>query len=347
MKIFLSIHSLGTGGAERVITELANRWAQMGHDVKIITLQKHDENYALNKGISIINLGYDSNNKKTLFKAARLFRQIVKIEKPSFVLSFVYQQNLFTLISLLFLNTPIYISERCNPKSINKFFTVLRMTFYRRAKKLIVQTERVKKITQQTLLFNRIDVIPNPVKQLKSSHTERENIILNVGRFIPSKNQLELVEIFSKLNENNWTLVFVGDGFTKASVLGRVKSLHLENRVKFVANTSDVDYWYSKAKIFAYTSLSEGFPNVILESLASKLAVISYNFDYGADELIKSKHNGILVQMNDKRDFIEKLNIMIENDELRNELIKEADDIKSKYDISVIIKKWNELLNVK
>src|SRR5690606_39271620 len=105
--------------------------------------------------------------------------------------------------------------------------------------------------------------------------------ILMVGRFIESKHQDHLIRIFATLKAPGWTLVLVGDDHlqqqNRQKWEGLAKQLGVKDRVLFVGKCNNVDEYFCRASIFAFTSSSEGFPNVIGEAQSAGLPVVAYD----------------------------------------------------------------------
>jgi len=102
-----------------------------------------------------------------------------------------------------------------------------------------------------------------------------------------------------------------------AEEIRRGRKLVNGDRVEFAGEQSDVQSFYDRAKIFAFTSSSEGFPNVVAEALASGLPVISYDCVAGPSDLITSGENGFLVGLFDKEAFRKHLDELMVDEEKR------------------------------
>ena len=152
--------------------------------------------------------------------------------------------------------------------------------------------------------FKNIKVIGNPISLKNKKLNQRENIIITVGRLIKSKNHDRLIKIFSKINNINWKLIIIGsdalDQNNRKDLHNLIKKYNLQKNVKLVGTVKNVEKYYSNSKIFAFTSSSEGFPNVLLEALSYNLPVISYDCISGPSDIIKNDVNGYLInQFND------------------------------------------------
>jgi len=342
MKIFLIIPSLKQGGAERVISELANEFALKEHEVHVVILAISEDFYSLHPGIRIHRLGFLNKGaiKKQIVEINTFIklRKLLNTEKPDVSLSFGTKYNILTILASRFLNLKVFVSDRSNPKKkIAWHINLLRQLTYRFATGVIAQTSLAKEIQERIAWNKNITVIPNPVKQVKFFHEiKREKIILNVGRLVPEKGQKYLLEVFKKLNAPNWKLVILGDGPLRKNLQNQAKKLQIENNVIMPGAVNNVDEWLAKASIFALPSVSEGFPNALQEAMAASLPCVSFDCDAGPRDIIEDGVNGLLVEPYNVDDFSEKLALLMNNAELRMSIGTEAKKIKKKLDISII-----------
>jgi glycosyltransferase involved in cell wall biosynthesis len=107
----------------------------------------------------------------------------------------------------------------------------------------------------------------------------REKVILNVGALQKRKNIVRLVEAFETLAPP-WQLVLAGsNGYGAAEILARIENSPARGRIRVTGYVSaaDLEGWYSRAAIFAFPSLDEGFGMPVLEAMASGVPVITSN----------------------------------------------------------------------
>ena len=351
IKICLIIPSLRNGGSERVMSELANSWCKKEElDVFLVLLTNQDLFYKLDSSVTLIapSRNYRKNViSKTIYKLWTFYyiRFTCKKIKPDTILSFNERYNNIVLLSLLRLRFNKYVSDRNNPyMNIGKIHNFLRNTLYKNITGIIAQTETAKGVLGKNTKNKNIKVIPNPLREIEekqklSSSTDKK-VILNVGRNVPQKNQLELVEIFSKCDYRNWELKILGNGELRENLLLRVKELGIEDHVQILRFNKDIDAFYSEASIFAFTSLYEGFPNALNEAMAHGLPCISYDCPTGPKDIIEDGSNGALVSLGNASEFQNKLSELMESESLRRIYSRESKKVKELYSADKIANKY-------
>jgi len=314
---------------ERVMSKLAGYFAKKNNiEVHLILYGKSREIFfPLPESVYVYKPSFvftDHRRIVSTFKTLFFLRKIVKRIKPDTILSFGEYWNSFVLLSLIGFDFPIYVSDRCQPtKSLGKLHDRFRKWLYPSASGIIVQTSMAKKIYERQNLNNNIKVIGNPIHQisLNGKPQDKENIILTVGRLIESKHHDRLIKIFKDLSLSEWKLVIVGGDALKQSGLKELKrlvrKLGMEDKVEFTGTVSDVESYYKKSKIFAFTSSSEGFPNVIGEAMSAGLPVIAYDCVAGPSDLVDDGNTGFLTSPFEDITYAQKLKLLVNNADLR------------------------------
>ena len=206
-KVFFIIDTLGAGGSERVISELAN-YLSNKYKVFLITLNQPrylKDFYPVNSNIKRIKLRENLKNKNIFFRIIKIinlckkFYKIIKKEKPDVNISFLTFSNLINLICTFFnkkLNC--IISERINPKLIkkSKIYNILSFIIYRKANFLVVQSNSIKDVLQT---YNKnIKIIYNHVRNIKANK-QKKNSFINISRLDDQKNVIFLIKSLEKL----------------------------------------------------------------------------------------------------------------------------------------------------
>ena len=316
-KIALFTPSLEMGGTERVVSILANYFVQMPYiEVHVILISRREKFYNLDEKVNIHEPDFIYNEFGRLqfnFLLMQYLRRICKQIKIETLLSFGGRYNAFSIIALSNSGVSVYITDRSRPGiSYGWLLDLINRLAYRRAKGIIAQTHVAANYAFQQTKHKNIKVIPNPIDLFEGNDVERKNVIMNVGRFIQSKNQDELIRIFGELKNKDWDLWFFGDGPELEKCKRLADTLDCKEQIVFFGNRTDVANWYPRASIFAFTSLSEGFPNALAEAMSAGLAVISYACVAGPSDLIKNSFNGYLIEQENKDAFKARLKILME-----------------------------------
>jgi GalNAc-alpha-(1->4)-GalNAc-alpha-(1->3)-diNAcBac-PP-undecaprenol alpha-1,4-N-acetyl-D-galactosaminyltransferase len=326
---------------ERVIYELAVYFCKKNElEINLVLYGKSPEIfYDLPENIIIHKPRTVFNNRcRFLFTLNRFIylRQTIKKINPSSILSFGEYWNSFVLLAVWGLPYKVYLSDRCSPdKKFSLIHSVLRKWLYPRAKGIIAQTDKAKYLYGSQLKNKNICVIGNPIRILPSSEIiiKKERIVLSVGRLIESKNHDKLIKLFCEINKPGWKLVIVGgDALNQKNMSGLINlisSLKAERKVVLPGYTNDLTSYYLKSRVFVFTSESEGFPNVIGEAMSAGLPVVSFDCVAGPSEMIKDGEDGFLVPVHDYSLFRERLELLMEDEQLGNQMgIKARESIQ-------------------
>jgi len=345
MKIVLVTPSLDHGGGQRFITELANYWVTLNHNVTIISLRSGKSFYPILESVKIQELGYDRivglnkfnkfiNAIDTLIKLRNKIKQV----QPKFVLSILSSTNILTIAATRNLKTNVFVNDVMSPYRIRvSFEKKMRKIFYKRANGVIALTNIAKEVIYKETKSKNITVIPNPVKEVRIfKDIKKEKIILNVGRLVFDKGQKYLLKAYAKLNRPDWKVVILGEGDRRKSLEKLIKELNITNQVLMPGAVKNVDEWLSKASIFAFPSVSESWGLALTESMAAGLPSVSFDCDVGPREMIVDGDNGFLVPVADVDLFAKRIEQLINDEKLRNKFSLNAKKEAEKYKIEKI-----------
>lgn len=351
IKICLAIPSLQAGGMERVMSEIAWDFSKRDNiELHLIMFGKDRKIfYDIPDNIIIHKPNFEFNdNKRTLSTIRTIFfiRKEIKKINPDRILSFGEIWNSFVLLSLFGTKYKVYISDRCRPnKSFGKFHDFLRKKLYSKAEGVIAQTNKAKEIYSQQFHNENIVVIGNPIREINNHRNiERENIVVSVGRLIDTKNFDQLIDIFKNIDNKDWRLIIVGGDALKQNnslkLQRQIEELNLNDRVILVGAQKDVESYLLKSKIFAFTSSSEGFPNVVGEAMSAGLPVVSYDCIAGPSDMINNGENGYLIPLFDQDMFKEKLNYLMNHVEIISQMSENAKLSIKKFSTENICEKY-------
>ncbi|EIF6290828.1 glycosyltransferase family 4 protein [Clostridium perfringens] len=232
----------------------------------------------------------------------------------------------------------------------NKYYWNQDVLFKYTAKKLdkyIVLTDNDKYAINEKFGINA-ERIYNPLsfKCEKKSNLDMNNILF-VGRIAKRQKGIDILlksfKIICEKNKN-WNLNIVGDGPDKEELEQLAVQLKIEDRVKFISFTSNVEKFYLKASIFVSSSRWEGFGLVLTEAMECGVPVIAFN-NSGPKEIIsKNGVNGILIKNKTVEDLAEGIMLLINNETLRSNIAKESIKRAKDYYAEYVVKEWLRLI---
>jgi len=350
VKIAFIISSLGSGGAERVLSLMANYWARKNYSIIVFTLDNLTPFYLLADGIKLEKLSLLKNSTSIFDALANNITRIKVIRKklieidPDIVISFMSETNIISTIGCRIINKPIIIAERISYDFLkSRIWVILRKLVYRFSNALIVQTRSDKK--NYSGISNTF-VINNPlnITEMRLDNPKEEKIILAVGRLDKQKGFDRLIKAFSHLDHQDWKLAIIGEGSERNNLEKLIYDLNLEDYVSMPGRTKAIEKWYQKSSIFVLSSRFEGFPNVLCEAMAYGCACVSFDCIAGPNEIITDNIDGYLVKNRDINALSERMDFLINHPEERCRIGKEALKIKDRLNIDSIMHQWDKII---
>lgn len=350
------IPTMNSGGMERVMSEIVTYVSKISEvECHLIIYGKSsaEDFYRIPSQVYIYRPNFKFNDSRRLystFKTSYFLRSTIKRIKPDTLLSFGEYWNNFVLLSLIGLKIPVYVSDRCSPQvSLGIIQDFLRKNLYPTAAGVVMQTRKAQEIFEANFLNKKIKVIGNPIRTINAREsTIRENIIVSVGRLITTKNFNRLIDIFAKINKPDWRLIIVGGDSDKQNnsivLADKIKELKMKDRIQLVGIQRDIDSFLLKSAIFAFTSSSEGFPNVIGEAMSAGLPVIAYDCIAGPSDMIEDGRNGFLIPLFDDNKFENKLRFLMRHKEERERMGIYARESVRKYSVESICSQYYNFL---
>ena len=349
MNIVFVLASLGSGGAERVVSLLANKMVERGNQVEIVCLKFNDVYYQTDSRVKVTLAMQQTQNRLT---EVFWLRKYLKQQKPDVVIPFTEGVYCFTILSLLGTGIPIIASERLDPAAMSTTRKVLKRLLLPFADWLVVQTQSIKDYFPKSIQ-KKTSIIYNPVNDsvfnlpsLQGRAGERLNRIISVGRLYPQKNQAMMIRAFAKVADEfpDWQLVIFGEGPLRESLELIVDSLELQDRVLLPGRTEHVIEELRKSKIFCMSSDYEGMSNAMIEAICVGLPIISTNVS-GTEELIRDGENGFIVEISDEERFTNCISQLISSPSLQDNMSVKNIQLAKIFNIDHIVGEWISLIN--
>ena len=358
MKILCFISTLSGGGAERVMSTVANSLAEeFSHNVIIATDISKPIVYKISDKVKLLDIERDKINNSGLFAHPRHFIKTIisiyryyKQERPDVVISFQTGMNGMVNMALLLTKAKIISSEHSfyNWK-YTRFEELLRTLFYRRATALTVLTRHDLNLCRGKHMKNVV-YMPNPIQVEKHQPEVRQKIVFAAGRLDAwhVKGFDMLIQIWGKICNDypDWVLQIAGSGSDESKdYLNRLISTNRCSRIEFLGFRQDIKQLLQRVSVFVLTSRHEGSPMVLLEAMSSGCCCVAFDCETGPNEIINDKKNGFLVEADNISQFAAKLRMPIENESLRIELSTKAPNAVTGYSEFRVMNRWNILLN--
>jgi len=361
LRITLVISTLANGGAERVMTAMANYWVERGQEVTLITFASAKEDFCLlHPGIHRVGLdlmgasSHVADAMKHNFRRLKRLRQEIKASRPDFVLSFIDQTNVLTLGASLGLGIPVIVSERTDPRhrDISSVWSGLRRLLYPRAVAVVMQTEGLRGWAEKVVKSGVVHVIPNPVSFPGAEHNDclvperSDRTIVAMGRLAPVKGFDLLLRAFAQSARKHlgWSLMILGEGEERGPLEALAIELGIKDRVNMPGWARDPFRILRGADLFVLSSHYEGFPNALVEAMACKLAVISADCPSGPRNIIRDGVDGVLVPPNDVDALTTAMDRLMANPAERQRLGARAVEVVDRFSIEKIMNMWDELV---
>lgn len=361
MRCTLIISSLSSGGAERVMSRMANYWVKHGWEITLLTFDAGREPpfYHLDDLIAHRPLGFAEISANPIagikhnLTNIRVLRAAIVESNPDVVISFMDIPNVIALLATRWLNIPILVSERNDPAmlSIGRIWNSLRQWTYPFADRIVVQTERAGHYFQPELQ-ERIVVMPNPVilpplETSGSANLPGERSAIAIGRLVPQKGFDIMLKAFALVKDRypEWTLTILGEGELRSELESLRQELKLADRVHLPGRVKNPHEFLRQADLFIMSSRFEGFPNALCEAMVCGLPVISADCPNGPREIIRDGVDGILVPSEDVPALAGAMERLMSDPQTRAVLAAAAPEVAERFSLEKVMLMWESLID--
>lgn len=350
-KIALVTISLAGGGAERSLGMLSVMLSRLGHTVHIITLRDEVKCHYEGKLFNLGSYKAKSDNQFTKGKHLKRLRAyltkhdfdliIDNRSRPSAFKEFIYTKYIYRNFKVLFMVRSCRL-ETYFPKS--RFIS----QFLFKEKQFIGVSKRICSKMTEVYGFKNVDHIYNVIPQFLDLNNDvllPDTFILGYGRLVDDvKNFSLMISAFAKANLK-LPLVIMGEGRDKEQLQLLAKKLGVNEKVYFIGFQEQPAAIVKKALFTLLTSHYEGFPMVLVESLALGTPVISVDCESGPNEIVQHKINGLLVPNYDETALAKAIRTLVLDGEFLSHCESHAKESVTHLSQEKITLDWRKIIN--
>lgn len=359
-------------GMERVLTMKVNYLVQHGYEIHIVLTDGGDKPpyFPLEPSVKLHQLNIDFEEpyryalprrlwlyKMRMRKLKKKLNECLCIIKPDITVSLLRRDiNVINQMTDGSLKVGEIHFDRMHYRKVNiSWFPAWLNAWIERSwmNSLIRQLRQLSKfvvLTHEDATFwpelQNVCIIPNPVSFLPEavSDNSRKQVIA-MGRYVAQKGFDRLISAWRGVADKHpdWVLKIYGDGHLREQLQRQVEELRLTDSCFLEHSVADVISKFRESSISVLSSRFEGFALVILEAMVCGLPVVAFTCHCGPRDIITDGKDGILVPEGDIAGLADGINRLIEDEELRREMGKEARRRASDYSLDVIGAEWIKL----
>lgn len=371
-RLVVALSALNQGGAERVVINLLRHLDRELFEITLLVERAGPLLPLVPGDIPIRRLSFPTGMPEVLTGVASAVKAIRSL-RPDFILSNNVTMDFYMCMgkALSRVRTKLGIvvhadyghwsgADQNRVMSI-KVLTPLIPYTYRLADKIISVSEGVRASAGRLVRVSadRHTVIPNPVwdelTRIQASEPPPEassrfpagrKTILSVGRIVAGKDQETLIRSLHLLHEqfnNRACLIIVGGG-NNTELARLAEDLKLTEHIHFAGDVFNPYPFYSLADVFALSSRTEGFGNVLVESMAMGCPVVSTDCPSGPAEILDHGRFGCLVPVGNPLALAGAIHRVLSNDDERQRMIKLGTQRAEDYRSDRITRRYERLI---
>ena len=368
MKIIYLIQSLhNSGGMERVITLKANLLSETyGYDIEIITYSENSNCYFdLSNKVKVTNFPATTSatsRKKNFIKIVDYINfsdaaVVISTGGKDITIAGKINKKIQKILEVHFCFKNPIIREKSLKRNwvfhLLGYIKIIRNLYYsRKFDTIVALTNRDADLWRKYSGVGSIAIAnpspfvvdPTSIKSNKSNKTR----FVAIGRLDAQKNFESLLNACSilknQLNCEDWTLDIYGEGELENPLNSQLKKLQLYSNVAINGPVSNIEKIYKAADFLLMTSMYEGLPMVLIESMSFGVPCVSFDCESGPAEIINHAHNGYLIKDRCNFKFAAAMKNCIEMSNIKyHDFSKNAYDTSSDYQPEVILEHWENL----
>ena len=370
------------GGVERVTSILAEIFKSKEYNVVLLSSSKPIDGDLLTKNQFILpNETINSNENRVFLKSftekyridiiinqseVKAILELIKSSTPvTPVISVIHTDPAATIkaiqdnwdlwkikygtVKFMLLSPYLYLRRQYQVYTRKKYIETKHLYYYNQSNAVVLLSEKffdsfknLSGITDTNKLFSISN--PSTVNIQQDTVTEKENIVLFVGRLVFQKRLDRLFKIWNRIKDKkDWKLIIIGDGPDRHMYEELCKKWKVDN-IEFVGHCDPTPY-YKRAKVLCMTSSYEGYGMVITEGLQYSVIPIVFNSYESATDIIENNYNGFLIEPFNLKKFSKTLDTLISDAEQQKSIRSSINKMTQKRDLhsKTTFEKWEDL----
>ena len=318
MRILFVTGTLSHGGAQRVISVVANQLAEFGHEVHLIVFRRYENEYPISSKVKLYSIAGSQKEYDTIsgFRRVRILRRMIRTIRPDAAVGFL-EGGYGMYISSFGLHFSKVASARVNPVYLLEeggSRGCLNRLWFRHADAVVMQTEGQIRLLPKGCGWHNCAVIANPVSDAALASPvhdyDRPAVrIIMVGRLDEQKDYPMAIDAMTIVHKcyPELKMDIYGEGDDRSLIERKINDSGLNGVVNLKGWTQDVLGEYEASDVFVMSSGYEGMPNALMEAMACGLVCISTDCETGPADLIDDGKNGFLVPVGDSAELARRI----------------------------------------
>ena len=357
-RIVFITNSMGFGGAEKMLTFVANSLAERGHACCIINLNTvgdyiNEKQQPVREGVKLFTVtGSPTGFRRHAFKVREIYR-IAKEFNADILIGFTAFPNFYAKVVGDLLRIPSIMSERGDPSrtAVGNWKSKVLLSFINRSRGGVFQTDGAKVFYGEGLQKRGV-VIPNPIfingQVPDVRFEEREKNVVSVGRLDNEQKRYDvMIQAFKLFSESHpeYTLKLYGRGSDEEQIKKWVEDAGISDKVRFMGLSTQPMQDICGDGIFLITSDFEGISNALLEAMAVGLPCVSTDHTPGGARLLINDHeNGLLAPIGDAEGLAKAMCEFADDPALAAKCGENARDVVDRFAPDRIIDMWENYI---
>lgn len=344
-----------SGGTERVSTVIANQLVKnKKFDICFLSLWENNDKlfYTLNDKIERYALFEKVTSGKRILTYVYRLRKFVKSNNIDVLIDIDGILDLYSIPALRGAKCKLISWEQFNYyyNPDGPYRKITRKWAAKKADAIVVLTDEDKQnYKKEVRIKGKIIRIYNPMESFEDNNVGYNldsKLIISAGRLTAQKGFDMLVDVADIVLKRNpdWKWIVCGEGEERKALEEKIKKCGLEQKLILQGNVNNIEDYYRKSAMFVLTSRAEGFGLVLTEAKKEGLPCVSFRCPAGPSEIILDGINGYLLDCFDIEQMAEKINQLIENQDIRKKFSDNSMVGTEKFNIDKISEQWVELI---